>query len=408
MLNKILGLLLLAAVLLVDIKNLPAAEGDVKPSATPPAAAAPATAAPATATPATAAPTAAAPAPALAAGATPPAQPAAVQPGHSLHGEAFDEGPRQKAYLMDGTGGVHFPITTTSPAGPAVLRSGRRPVARLLVLRGRAVVPPGRGARSRLRDGLLGHGDGQREQRQAGQELHREGRRRRRPAQPARSGLDRCPDGGPCRQRHDRAATQIRSRSGIAGAGRSERPRGQGLSGAANLEERQLDDREQEAAADLQPPGGRRAFWTRCLPLQPMHPAHHYRIHLWDDEKPARALVAASLCGQTSPGSRPHVAHAGTHLFEAAPLCRRRLAARGVGPRGSCPHDARRRAARSDSQLCPQQRVADSRPGLLGPRARRDRPGDQHDRACPGIRSTTRPTNSAAAPAMATPGWSTC
>jgi hypothetical protein len=33
-----------------------------------------------------------------------------------------------------------------------------------------------------------------------------------------------------------------------------------------------------------------------------MHPAHHYRIHLWDDEKPARALVSASLCGQTSPG----------------------------------------------------------------------------------------------------------
>ena len=28
------------------------------------------------------------------------AQAAAPLPGHSLHGEAFDEGPRQKAYLM--------------------------------------------------------------------------------------------------------------------------------------------------------------------------------------------------------------------------------------------------------------------------------------------------------------------
>src|SRR6185436_8539256 len=36
-------------------------------------------------------------------------------PGHSLHGEAFDEGPRQKAYLMPGTGGVHFVVSTANP-----------------------------------------------------------------------------------------------------------------------------------------------------------------------------------------------------------------------------------------------------------------------------------------------------
>src|SRR3954464_3660928 len=36
------------------------------------------------------------------------------QPGHSSHGEAFNEGPRQKAELMTGTGEVHFPVTTKS------------------------------------------------------------------------------------------------------------------------------------------------------------------------------------------------------------------------------------------------------------------------------------------------------
>ena len=35
-----------------------------------------------------------------------------VLAGHSYHGEVFNEGPRQKAYLMDGTGRVRFPITT--------------------------------------------------------------------------------------------------------------------------------------------------------------------------------------------------------------------------------------------------------------------------------------------------------
>jgi peroxiredoxin len=48
--------------------------------------------------------------------------------------------------------------------------------------------------------------------------------------------------------------------------------------------------------------------------LNPMHPAHHYRIHLWDEEKPARALVSASLCGQTSPGIA-HMWHMPGHTY---------------------------------------------------------------------------------------------
>jgi peroxiredoxin len=35
--------------------------------------------------------------------------------GHSMRGHAFDEGPRQKPWKMDGIGKVHFPVTTTVP-----------------------------------------------------------------------------------------------------------------------------------------------------------------------------------------------------------------------------------------------------------------------------------------------------
>lgn len=35
----------------------------------------------------------------------------AEQPGHSSHGEVFDEGPRQAAYLMSGMSNIHFPVT---------------------------------------------------------------------------------------------------------------------------------------------------------------------------------------------------------------------------------------------------------------------------------------------------------
>ncbi len=37
-----------------------------------------------------------------------------VREGHSYHGEVFNEGPRQAAYLIDGVGIVRFPVTTAS------------------------------------------------------------------------------------------------------------------------------------------------------------------------------------------------------------------------------------------------------------------------------------------------------
>ena len=34
---------------------------------------------------------------------------------------------------------------------------------------------------------------------------------------------------------------------------------------------------------------------------EPLHPAHHYMIHLWDGPKAARALPSAARCGQAAP-----------------------------------------------------------------------------------------------------------
>ncbi len=45
----------------------------------------------------------------------PAAAKADPKPGHSMRGHAFDEGPRQKPWKMDGIGKVHFPITTSVP-----------------------------------------------------------------------------------------------------------------------------------------------------------------------------------------------------------------------------------------------------------------------------------------------------
>ncbi len=45
-------------------------------------------------------------------------------PGHSRHGAAFDHGPRWAAYLMGGTGDVHFPVTSKNPLVQKFIEQG--------------------------------------------------------------------------------------------------------------------------------------------------------------------------------------------------------------------------------------------------------------------------------------------
>src|SRR5437867_12599655 len=48
----------------------------------------------------------------------------AVEAGHSLHGETFNEGPRQSAHLIPGTGKVKFKITSKHPQAQAFFNQG--------------------------------------------------------------------------------------------------------------------------------------------------------------------------------------------------------------------------------------------------------------------------------------------
>jgi peroxiredoxin len=45
-------------------------------------------------------------------------------PGHSHRGEAFDHGPRHRAYLMGGTGKVHFPVSSRDPLVQKFIEQG--------------------------------------------------------------------------------------------------------------------------------------------------------------------------------------------------------------------------------------------------------------------------------------------
>jgi len=56
------------------------------------------------------------------------------------------------------------------------------------------------------------------------------------------------------------------------------------------------------------------ALLDQIFAAVPDHPAHHYRIHLWDGTKPVRALGSAARLGQAAPGIA-HMWHMPGHTF---------------------------------------------------------------------------------------------
>ena len=50
------------------------------------------------------------------------------------------------------------------------------------------------------------------------------------------------------------------------------------------------------------------------LDVEPLHPAHHYRIHLWDKKHPEQALASVGICGQAAPAIA-HMWHMPGHIY---------------------------------------------------------------------------------------------
>ena len=56
------------------------------------------------------------------------------------------------------------------------------------------------------------------------------------------------------------------------------------------------------------------ALLSEIFAANPDHPVHHYRIHLWDSKRPENALVSAAKCGPSSPGIA-HMWHMPGHIY---------------------------------------------------------------------------------------------
>jgi len=221
------------------------------------------------------------------------------QPGHSLHGGVFNEGPRQAAYLMEGMGDIDFPVTTNDPLTQKFVTQG---VAQL-------------------------HGfwffEAERSFRQA-------------------AAID--PDCVMAYWGMTMANVMNKERFGKFLKETEKRARKQNITEREQLYVRSLHDlkllahiaqrypEDLEAKAFLgiypyymaqmersKPKGMEEAdkYLEEVFKANPLHPAHHYRIHLWDTIDTPRGLDSASKVAYSAPGLA-HMWHMAGHLYSLA------------------------------------------------------------------------------------------
>jgi peroxiredoxin len=232
-------------------------------------------------------------------------------PGHSMHGEAFDEGPRQAAKLLGSTGRVTFPITTKVTLAQQFFNQGIgqlhgfwyfeaersfRQVAKLdpdcaMSYFGMALANVNNGSRAKgfLAEAVKRKGQASERERQyisALEEWYKA-------------------DVGDHQKRKTRARNYINALEGIL----YQFPDDLEVKAMLGLALWQLK-------GDLEATGlyANDALLNDVLTVNPFHPVHHYRIHLWDNDKSTMAVNSAERCGLSAPGIA-HMWHMSGHIY---------------------------------------------------------------------------------------------
>jgi len=232
-----------------------------------------------------------------------------VLEGHSYHGEAFDQGPRQAAYLMQGTGNVSFPITTRDQQVQKFFNQG------LGQLHGFWYFEAERSFRQAAAldpDCAMAYW---------GMAMANVNNAKR-----AQKFIEAAVERRDTVTKREQLWIDAWSAFYKADPKKDKERREALVKALENIVHEYPDDVEAKAYLVLQiwlnkgpiPISSRQAvdaLIDQVLAANPMHPIHHYRIHLWDDDsKAVRALKSAALGGQASPGIA-HQWHMPGHTF---------------------------------------------------------------------------------------------
>jgi peroxiredoxin len=260
--------------------------------------------------------------------APPPAAPAPTY-GHSMKGEAFNEGPRQRAKLLPGVPKLHFPITTKSERAQKFFLQG---VAQLHAywwfeaersFRQAAALDPNCAmaywgmARANVNnyDRAKGFAKLAWEKKDTASERERRWIEAMAIWAEADPAYQRKAQPEPkdekekkAQKEQDEKADKATEAAYIAAMRKLVEDYPLDTEARAflahELQERAKKDDKPEVERLLQD----------VLADNPMHPVHHYRIHLWDEANNTKAVDSAARCGPSEPGSA-HMWHMSGHIY---------------------------------------------------------------------------------------------
>jgi len=232
-----------------------------------------------------------------------------VLKGHSYHGEAFNEGPRQSAYLMKGMGRVRFSITTSVQEAQLFFTQG---VAQLhgfwffeaeRSFRQAAMLDPDC-AMAYWGMTVANRNNAERAQGFIEETKKRKDKASKREQLWIDSEINYWADTKKAKK--DRRRKMVRDLEAII----YEYPND--IEAKAFLAVWIWQSARE--GLPINSHGAVTSLIEDVLDVEPMHPCHHFRIHLWDNEKPARALASAARCGQGSSGIA-HMWHMPGHIY---------------------------------------------------------------------------------------------
>ncbi|MEZ6129912.1 MAG: hypothetical protein R3C59_14615 [Planctomycetaceae bacterium] len=235
-----------------------------------------------------------------------------LKEGHSSHGEVFNEGPRQAAYLMDGVGTIEFEVTSKSEEAKAFVLQGIGQLHGFWYFesersfRQAAMLDP---------DCAIAYW---------GMAMSN-----RKNAERAKGFIKEAMDRKDKASKREQLYVEAFHEYINAKAGTSEEKTKRAEKYIGKLDDILIahpDDLEAKAflceflwsakreGFDMPSYVAVDAMIQDILDRQPLHPAHHYRIHLWDSKKAANALESAANCGLAAPAIA-HMWHMPGHIY---------------------------------------------------------------------------------------------
>jgi peroxiredoxin len=228
--------------------------------------------------------------------------------GHSSHGEAFNEGPRQQAYLIPGMGSVTFPVTTKRPEAQQFFTQG---VAQLHSFYYFEAERSFRQAAALDPDLALAYWGmamaNVNNEKRAKEFLARAEKLKDKASPRERLWINVLTEWYKNGSGEKRARASIKALETIVNDFPDDVEARAFLAWACyHFNDKGLSISSHQAVESI---------LSDVLRANPMHPgAHHYRIHLWDAEKAARANESALKFGPSAPGIA-HAWHMPGHIW---------------------------------------------------------------------------------------------